>query len=703
MADDKSEEFSLDSLSSDSEGLSITSKESNNFFEDATNTIKQGFAAFRYLDQASMENEPFWHDHKFGKFEHFSALWGAYGECWGVLDIATAGIPRTLFYLSGEFVEWLSPSKQIDSESNDNNGITVSKVIRGILSGFYLQRLVGYLLTVLSLPLIGLIEYLYPYKGVSTYGDPDDEASAIIIHNNLLLGKKRRQAFRQFILNPSTWVIGFLLTFGISLIIQAFNAAVFAEAVMPLTIIQMVFTSAASLMLVGLVVAVACWAVSAIYQHLKPFQPSPLGKAKEKAKYIEENDLQNYVNEFFSHKWLAGVSITVGALCVLTVVILTVGFLTDGFGVFLGSFDFMAAVFNAIGGGFTAGMQSISHLPGLTSLGSISEPALQLIGQIATVSILALTAIFLPDGIRRIVQARLPKVVIVTAIISFEGIAQDEELTYQLGDKFEIHDMPTTAGWIRVTSLKNGVTGFIHISNTNYYEVTGAYCRKQQVDGTDPFGEDRSDLDLSQEGPFHCTHLATATVRIAGDLIYSEGDHLEFLQGNADGTYKMRNTDGEELEVDSEHTQLVVDSLNFTDEQYIVHEEKNGMLTVTELGGNQTLRSVINITGTNYTELKSEIAQKMAIGSGHNPSPVPTTGNRGGTEQQPIYPKYQAERDYEAEDGDELSFVKGDIFEILVQQTMHSGWCTARNAIGKIGYVMLDCLEEVKSQKNEFN
>lgn len=318
------------------------------------------------------------------------------------LDVPFAFIPKIIYFIINYVDEEVIPEKIREEEYKDDE--IPWKYYLWWIPLYYLlaipyaiQLLIGVTITALLTPLIALVHWVYP----------EDK-----------LARNKEKTVKSFLFNPSTWMMGFILLTGISLLIQYLNIGMFADTAAILAVMQASF--------VALAVVVAAIAILSSlftsssqpskYNNADPAEVSlddlteeanqnkdPINTVKTtNAISIYFTELGNWISK---NKVYAGVLIALGVLGILTVSTLTIGYF-----VFPDTFSFIAGLFNFIGNNFISGIQHVATLPGLGFLGLIPESVLLLIGQVLTVFTLFFTATVVPHTIQRIIQTRMEDV-----------------------------------------------------------------------------------------------------------------------------------------------------------------------------------------------------------------------------------------------------------------------------------------------------
>lgn len=333
----------------------------------------------------------------------------------GLLDWCFLGIPKIIFKL-GEWLFCLATGEEGLQRIKLNQSWHMLWLWIPLLP-IIAQGILTILLALVSFPLVGVVNWLYPFD--QDYIDEAAEKGEE--YKPGTVGRNRRRAF----FNPSTWMfIGFVVPLAISFLIQglasngSIGAEILAQAAGPLLMIQTVFTGIAALMLVGAVLGLLHYAYQKLtYPQVEKPQRGNIAfdhtdesyahALKEWEKLQPRSAVVEYLKELGA--WMVArpeISIPLGIFCVgsvLAAVVLIIGYFT-GFG-YPGVFDFMLPVFNFIGTGFASGIQGLSSLPGLEFLGGLTAgPGLELASQIFTMFALVVGAIFTVDTVRRVTQ-----------------------------------------------------------------------------------------------------------------------------------------------------------------------------------------------------------------------------------------------------------------------------------------------------------
>lgn len=254
----------------------------------------------------------------------------------------------------------------------------VALIIAVLLAAGLVIAVTSLVLTFVSMPLIAM---LHAFVGPSP--------------------KKHTSLWLSTLLNPSTWIMGAILTAGIGLLIQGINPLAFANAAMPLMIIQTVFASMATLAVLG-TLAYGAYRIGRWLCYSQEELPDDWSHYSEG----ELPDESNYITKYLSERWRwarhhpipATLVWGLGALGLLVVVGLTIDYFVDG--ALFGSL--MAPVFEFMSHEF---LSSIHAVFGLTFLGSLSDPTLLFIGQIVSTVTLISAAVFIPDNMSRFLEA----------------------------------------------------------------------------------------------------------------------------------------------------------------------------------------------------------------------------------------------------------------------------------------------------------
>lgn len=322
--------------------------------------INKAFRHFK-ISHNSLEAEGF-----LQKYGHTAAIFGAYSGHVGILDILFLGIPRFLMLAANYLERYIGFFNHI------------------LCIPFYIQQLLVLTLTTICIPFIALIDWLYPDRGFNTLREDDVESD-----ENFYKGRRRRQ----FFFNPSTWVFLLILSAGISLWILQANPALFLEAAIPLIMVQTIFAGMAALILGGALLSLVYAGICFLMQ-----------EKSEKSQIIDSSVIE-YLSEFREwckqYPYIAGPLIIFSGVSVLVVMAMTIGY-------FVGSFTSLAPLFNFMTSVLTISFQGLATVPGLEFFGSISNIAMQIIGQVASTATLFLAAIFIFDNIRRVLQTIWP-------------------------------------------------------------------------------------------------------------------------------------------------------------------------------------------------------------------------------------------------------------------------------------------------------
>lgn len=217
---------------------------------------------------------------------------------------------------------------------------------------------------------------------------------------------KKTSVYRSFFIHPATWAILAILMRSISLLIQGVDPIVFEHAAAPLLIIQTLFTLMAGVMVVGI-------ASYLVYRMVRYgcAKDSDIDDIDEEACPKNPNVIFKYLSETLDwtkpYPWAKPLFFVVLICSLLTAFVLIVGYFTDGFGLFPGSFSFMGPVFDFMISGFLASAKAVFALPGLGFLDLASDAGMMITAQAVSIAMCILASFLVPITCSRILNTLL--------------------------------------------------------------------------------------------------------------------------------------------------------------------------------------------------------------------------------------------------------------------------------------------------------
>jgi hypothetical protein len=215
---------------------------------------------------------------------------------------------------------------------------------------------------------------------------------------------KKTSVYRSFFIHPATWAILAILTRSISLLIQGVDPLAFQQAAAPLLIIQTLFTMMAGVMVTSI-------GAYLIYR-IKRYGWSDLRPSVNTETLSENpNVVLKYISETMdwtkSYPWAKPLFLVVTILSISITLFLTMGYFTDGFGLFPDSFSFMGPVFDYLISGLLASTKAVAALPGLEFLGLVSDATMMMTAQGVSIGMFILASFLVPITINRVLNTLL--------------------------------------------------------------------------------------------------------------------------------------------------------------------------------------------------------------------------------------------------------------------------------------------------------